>query len=315
MAKGGNAATIDKAIYLMLLGHTWGIPHLHIGDVYFVNGFTGLNTNTGRTPDDPWLTIAYALTRVVDDHDDYIIVMDHWQEAWPVLINKTRVHIIGVSSNPTHPFVALNAAADTDIFLLSVFGNNCEIAGFDFGGGPTHAGIGNVAGTPMGVFIHHNRFGHEFAGDTPQDGIRIDANITSYNISDNFFCGSFPGKGTITRDGIRINNGAVSLLSVIERNTFIVIPMVGVHLLQMARGTKIQDNRFTTPEGANGEAITLEANTLGCLVDGNHAMSGGNNAMTRIPFRDLSTGPPVGSGNDWGQNFAGAAAAALPVCA
>ncbi len=311
----GAANTIEKSIYQMLLGMAWGIPALHIGNVFFVHGNTGNNGNTGRTPDDPWRTILYALTQCVNEHDDYIIVLDHWQEAWPVTISKTRVHILGVSSNPTHPFVCLNAAADTAIFLLTAASNNCEIAGFDFGGGNTHAGIENVAGTPMGPFIHHNRFGHEFAQDTPRDGIDVQLNATSYNISDNFFCGSFVGKGTLTRDGIRIANGAVSRLGVIERNTFIVIPAVGIHLLTLARGTKIQDNRFTTPEGANGEAITLEAGTLGCLVDGNHAMSGGDNAMTFVPFRDLSTGPPVGSGNDWGQNFAGAAAAALPVCA
>ncbi len=312
----GLPNSVEQAIYQMLLGKVFGLPFLNVGNVFFVEGNTGNNALSGRTPAEAWRTILYALTQCVNNNDDVIVVLDHWQEAWPVTINKTRVHILGVSRNPTHPYVTLNSAGNnTAIFIVSSVSNNCEIAGFDFGGGVAHAGIENIAGTPMGLYVHHNRFGHPFAQNTPQDGIMIGINATSLDISDNFFCGVAAGKGTITRDGIRINNGAVSMLGVIERNTFIVIPAVGIHLLNLARGTKIKDNVFTVPDGANGEAITLEANTIGCLVDGNHAMSGGDAAMATIPFRDLSTGPPVGSGNDWGQNFASANAAALPVCA
>jgi len=320
MSPGGGAATVDNAIYDLLRSRgAWiGFP-IGAGRVFYVDGLAGNNGNIGTDPNQPWLTITYALTQCVADRNDYIIVLDHWQEV--VAINVTRVHIIGLSNylrpNSNHSFVQMNALADTAIFTVTALANNCEIAGFSFGGGATHAAIENIAGTPMGLHIHDCVFGHSFAGGTPQDGIRIGLNATNIRIEDCVFLGIPDGKGTLTRDGIHWAGAGDPLNGNLERNQFKGLPGIGINLNfpAVTGGFTIKDNVFAVPDLANGEAITLQAGVAGCLVTGNKAMAGGDNAMATVSFRDLSTGPPVGSENHWGQNFLGAAIAALPVCA
>jgi len=282
-----------------------------VGNIFFVHGLAGNNANSGLVPAAPFLTITHALTQCVADHDDYIIVLDHWQEV--VAINVTRVHIIGVTKNATQAFVQMNAAADTAIFTVTALSNHCEIAGFSFGGGATHAAIENQGGTPMQLHIHDCLFGHFFAGQTPQDGIDIELNATNIRIERCTFYGNGAGTtGTITRDGIRFVGGGDTLGGCIRDCRFLNIPGVGINVTTRFDNGFIEDNRFQVPDGAIGEAITFAAAAAGnCLVDGNRAAAGGDAVLTNNPFRDLS-GAPAASGNDWGQNFSGAAAAALP---
>jgi len=123
-------------------------------------------------------------------------------------------------------------------------------------------------------------------------------------------------KGVITGNGISLEQAAAAdhafrsleILDCIFKGLDI-----GINAVWAYDGVFLR-NKFVVPDAANGEAITLAANTEGCMVDDNRAMNGGDAAMTRNPYRDLS-GAPAGAGNHWGQNFAGAAVAALPVCA
>lgn len=282
-----------------------------VGNIFFVDGLAGNDANTGLVPTAPFLTITHALTQCVADHDDYIIVLDHWQEV--VAINITRVHIIGVTKNATQAFVQMNAAADTAIFTVTALSNHCEIAGFSFGGGATHAAIENQAGTPMQLHIHDCLFGHVFAGNTPQDGIDIELNATNIRIERCAFYGNGAGTmGTIARDGIRFAGGGDTLGGCVKDNRFLNIPGIGVNVTTRFDNGFIEDNRFQVPDTAIGQAITFAAGAAGqTLVDGNKAAAGGDAVLTNVPFRDLS-GAPAASGNDWGQNFSGAAAAALP---
>ncbi len=85
-----------------------------LGRTFFVDGIGGNNTNSGTDPSDPVLTITYALSLCTADQNDYIIVLDCWQEAMPISVNIAQVHIIGWANfNPIAPYPTLNAAADT----------------------------------------------------------------------------------------------------------------------------------------------------------------------------------------------------------
>jgi len=273
-----------------------------------------VDTNSGLTPAAPFLTITHALTQCVADNDDYIIVLDHWQEV--VAVNITRVHIIGVTKNSSQAFVQMNAVADTAIFIVTALSNHCEIAGFSFGGGATHAAIENQGGTPMQLYIHDCMFGHSFAGDTPQDGIGIELNATNIRIEDCIFYGNGAGvAGTISRDGIRFEGGGDTLGGFNRNSRFLNLPGVRINIINRFDIGVIDNYRFQVPDLAIGEAISFAAGAAGrCFVSGNVAAAGGDAAMTRVPFRDLSGAPPA-SGNDWGQNFAGAAGATLPSAA
>lgn len=306
----GRASTnVDDAIYDLLA--SWGAwigGPIGAGRIFFVDGLNGNNANIGTDPNFPWLTITYALTQCVNDRNDYIIVLDHWQEV--VNINVTRVHIIGLSNflrpNSNHSFVQMNAAADTAIFLLTTLSNNCEIAGFSFGGGATHAGIENAGGTPMGVHIHDCVFGHTFAGGTPQDGIRIAVNATNIRIEDCVFLGAPGGKGTLTRDGIRWVSGGDPLNGYIGENEFKALPGIGINFAAVAAATggiTIKDNIFSCESDKQGSAITLTANCRGFLVSGNKALYGQSTAlMAQNPYLDQATVAPL---NAWMANYKG----------
>lgn len=278
------------------------------GRTFFVDGINGNNANVGTRPDQPWLTITYALTQCVAERNDYIFVLDHWQEV--VDINITRVHIIGLSNylrpNSNNALVQMNAAADTAIFTVTALSNNCEIAGFSFGGGANHAGIENAGGTPMGLHIHDCQFGHSFAGGTPQDGIRIELNATNIRIEDCVFLGTPGGKGTLTRDGIRFQGGGDPLNGYIGESEFKALPGVGINFVSVGPATggiTIKDNIFSCESDKQGAAITLAASTRGFIVSGNKALYGHTTAaMAANPYLDQTTVAPF---NAWMANYKG----------
>lgn len=292
---------LEKAIWLKLMG-LGIIPGSGLGNVFYVDGVNGNDLWDGLTPGTPFATITHALTQCVADNDDYIIVLEHWQEV--VAINVTRVHIIGVPANPNHSFVQMNAAADTAIFTVTADSNNCEIAGFSFGGGATHAAIENVGGTPMGLYIHHCQFGHSFAGNTPQDGILIDLNATNIRIENCTFYGNLAG-GTLTRDGIRWAGAGDPLNGAIEDNHFLACPGVGINFVSVAAGTGgiiINDNRFACGADVQGSAITLAATCAGFLVAENKALYGDlTAAMANNPYLDQA----AAFSNHWMANHKG----------
>lgn len=280
-----------------------------LGRVFYVDATNGANTNNGVDPGTAFATIGYALDQCVNLRNDYIIVLDCWGEAGPIDINKTMVHLMGIGNTPNRPWAALAATGDNPCFLLSSLSNGCEIAGFMLGGGATQGGIDRVGGTPMGAHIHHCVFGSALVGDTPAYGIRLLAG-TALRINDCIFVGTgADAGGTITIDGIQIR---VSQHSAVMDCIFMGCPNIGLHLSDSSH-IVVMGNRFTVPDLANGEAITVAgAAAAGCLVTDNHAMAGGDGVMGTNPYRDVAG---AGVNNHWGQNFAGAAAAALPVCA
>jgi len=240
--------------------------------------------------------------------------MDLWQEV--VTLTVTRVHLIGVGPNPNHRLVQWNTAADTPCITMGVGGTNCEIAGFSFGGGATSAGIDVTLGTPMGLYIHDCIFGSGFAGDTPQDGIRVPVgmNATGLRVSDCIFLGVDAGAkvgGTITRDGFRLTGGNITWNGAIANCRFMGIPGVSINFVPGAapNGLIIEDNKFSNPiqeAMAAGWAITLGAIAEGCMVINNYAAQTGDGTGLN-PYRDLTTGVIGTCWNQWGMNYSGQA--------
>ncbi len=93
------------------------------GSTFFVDIFAGLNTNAGTDPTIPFQTLAYALTQCTADRDDRIIIMDSWNEATPIAINISRVHILGISASPERPYPVWTATGDTPAYGISCAGS------------------------------------------------------------------------------------------------------------------------------------------------------------------------------------------------
>lgn len=276
------------------------------GNTFYVDGNAGSDGNNGRYASAPLATITAAIALCTDAHDDYIFIMDCWQEGATIDISKSNIHLIAMS-HPYATWVCLNVATDIDIMQVSSGGHNAEIAGFVFGGGLTAAGIYLM--DSLGVWIHHNTFGHAYAGDTPLYGIEsyTYGNPAACLIEDNIFMGDGASDGKISSNGIYINQGGSSSFtnSIIRRNTFMGLigaSLAGAILLDQVAGVQVLDNYFLTTDYANGDAINILATSAGCLVMRNHAAKGFlSNGYTYNPFRDLN----ANTSNAWGLNYQG----------
>lgn len=267
-----------------------------IGRVFFVK-LGGLDTNNGIDPGTPFLTITHALTQCVDGRNDYVIVLDYWQNdaVYPIDVNKTWVHIIGLDFGNGGPQWA-SPVGDFAFFTIGAAGY-FEIAGFNFGGGATHGCIeSNVGGGPAegrGI-IHHCRFGWDQAA---QDGIKVidPEDLCLMDIHDNLF------GGLLTRDGIRCEGS--STRSLFHHNMFRDVHGIGIHGMKAGSDIgAIQDNFFKCPDLVVGEAITMELTVGNALITGNQA-AGQDNAMGFTPYRDLSVAGAGNALNAWGINY------------
>lgn len=285
-----------------LLGHS---GH---GKTFYVLGLDGQATdgNSGETPDDPILTLTHAISLCRDDKDDVIFVMDYWRptgETWPISVNKNGIHIIGISRPGPLPYPAIHPAGETAAFQLTSSGQYVEIAGLTFGGGAAHGGIDWMnEGQVDGVWIHDCMFGHQWFG-TPLAGIYQpdDASRGGYgNLIERctFLGNDADCTGALTGNGVDMLGPVASydlhVLDCIFKGCAVGINLTLVHNAALLR------NKFICANSADGEAITLADGCLGCMVDGNVAMSGPGAdwpATAKAPYKD------AGSANHWGVNW------------
>ena len=263
-----------------------------LGRVFYVNGLDGNDTWNGIDPGTPFKTIAHALDQCEAGNNDYIIVFNHWSEDVPIVVNKTRVHIIGVGY-PGRPMVILTAGdEDEPVFQISgSAGNFCEIAGFDIGGGNNHAGIEDVLAEAADfVYIHDCNFGSEYCGDTPQDGILL-ANFgaRSWKIERCTFLGaSDTGGGTLTRDGIRLVNANLFHNEIVNC-LFMACPGIAINVDSGA--VIIRHNHIVLDTNQQGAGITLGTLSARCLVSDNRAACGEDSAhagSNANPYEELA---------------------------
>lgn len=274
----------------------WGAGH-----VFFVHAWNGNDDNSGISPNEPFETITYALSLCGDDVQDYIICMSTWTQepSWPITVPITNraVHFIGPGrDNGTlgaylHPDVT-----DEPAFLLASGAVECEIAGFNMGGGATHGCI-ELESTQR-AWIHHNHFGNSDQGlAAPAYGVdaRVGGAVGFMVCEDNVFWGDQVDVDQgISVNGIEIESGAWMTL---RRNRFMGCT-IGIRL-NSCRGNMITDNLFACPD-VQGAAITMRAhaNSVGNMITGNVAMEGAETAMAANPFLDLNNNDL----NHWGDN-------------
>ena len=293
-----------------------GIAPGHTGNVFYVNTASkgGNDGNAGTNYNYPKLTIKSALDACTNLNDDYIFIMDYWQasgEDWPIVINKKKVHIIGLAHSNL-PFPAIHPDSDKPAFTIHENGSYCEIAYLTIGGGDSYAGIslgpvGTPGTKPEGVYIHHCTFGHIWFG-TPLSGIDSpEYGAVSCRIERCTFLGDEATMGgAISGNAIDFTTTSAfhEDLEIID-NVFKGVT-IGINLFK-GKGAVIVGNRFAVDDTSVGEAISLEAGCVGCMVDDNHAMAGGDATMANIAYTDVAK-----ADNEWGQNYMGVASAALP---
>lgn len=276
-----------------------------VGQTFYVDGVNGSDNNVGQDSAHPLLTIAAALVKCVDQNHDYIFVMDYWRptgETWPIPITKDHIHIIGVGGHPGLCWPAVHPATDLAAFQLYSSGQYGEIAGLTIGGGNSHGGIDwQNQGQVDGFWIHHNVFGHQWFG-TPKSAIlqAAAASRGGYGnvIEDNEIMGDLANcSGAITGNGIDMLGAVRSYDLIIRRNRFMGCA-ININLTKVTNGQML-DNRFICADSVDGEAVSLLAACLGCMVDGNRAMNGGDAAMTKEPYRDVA----ATNKNHWGVNW------------
>jgi len=253
------------------------------GNTYFVHGFTGLDTNDGLTRDTPFLTIRHALDQCVADHDDHILVLDCWQqEDFPISVDVSRVHIIGVDKE-NGKLPRMDAPTDTAIFTLDA--EYCEIANLSLNGGVGHAAIeiGSLAGVGRGA-IRGCWFGETGAG---LYGIYVPP---TFDAPEMLIEKCRFGNG-LTSDGIQIAGNMTR--GVIQKCLFRP-QAIGINVPSHMNDGWILSNRFACYGLVAGSGITL-TNTDRIFVDDNRAQSG-KDAMGVIPYVD-------GGDNNWGLNY------------
>jgi len=266
--------------------------------------YPGNDNNDGLSYKTPLLTITAALAKCVDGRNDVIYIIDYWRpdgETWPISIEKRAVHILGVALQGL-PYPAIHPATDVAAFQLTSSGQYGSIGFLTIGGGASHGGIDWLnEGQVDGFRIHNNVFGHQWFG-TPLSGIHQVATASRGGfgniIEDNQFLGDLANcNGAITGNGIDMLGAVVSSDLIIRNNRFMGV-YIGANLTKVTNGM-IYGNKFVCADAVDGEAVSLLASCLGCMVDDNRAMNGGDAAMTKEPYRDVA----ATNKNHWGMNY------------
>jgi len=280
------------------------------GNAYYVNGGSDgpvVDTGSGLTPDDPKQLIQSAIDLCTNNNNDYVIILNYGAngravETWPVVVDKTLVHIIGVGTvGQKWPVVRPNdpAGADTASPAFSVTADRVEIAGLEIGGGDTAGGIHPVdAGGVWGLEVHDCFFG--VTGDSAgQDGIRVPAASAAPYLT--VYANRFGHY--LTRDGVRFDANATRCMIGVPgqpSNYFHHIPGIAINVVAGVTEPGIHNNVIAVPANTAGGAITLGAGVVDGWIFGNVA-NFGDTDMGNNPFADGA----AGGANDWGNNLQG----------
>lgn len=280
------------------------------GQIFYVNGGSDgpvVDTGSGLTPDDPKQLIQSAIDLCTANNNDYVVILNYGAngraaETWPVVVDKTLCHIVGVGTvGQKWPVVRPNAPAGADINdpAFSVTADRVEIAGLEIGGGDAAGAIHPVdAGGVWGLTIHDCFFG--VTGDSAgQDGIRVPAAsaapyLTVYGCRFGHF---------LTRDGVRFDANATRCMIGVPgqpQNYFHEIPGITINVASAVTEPGIFNNWIALPANTAGDAITLAAGVNAGWIMGNVA-NFGDTDMGNNPYLD---GAGAGA-NTWAMNYQG----------
>lgn len=257
------------------------------GNVYYLDGCAGDDANDGLTADTPKLTMTEALSLCTADNDDYVIVLDYWQpagETWPVAVDVSKVHIIGVKSGGYRCWACMSPPGDTA--ALSIEANDVRIANLYIEAGANHGGIEFSGGVSrMGIYdcwFATGKHGVYDASGTIAFGLEI---------AGCYFCQA------LTAQNIYINDDPAFIR--IHDCVFDACQDVAISIVQGAAG-QVYNNLIACGADVQGRGITLAAGVSRYLVTGNVA-NFGDTDMAANPFLDSA-----GAGtNHWANNMKG----------
>lgn len=268
-----------------------------MGDIYYVKGLAprGSDANDGLSVGTPVANLAEAIDRVEDGHDDVIVIIDApFDDDFPIVLNKNRMHVIGVD-NLNGMLPRLIPATENPYFQFPGDKSYIELAHLAIDvlsvhDAPSDPAIEILGGTEGRSRIHDCWFG--WIGCS-QDAITVGNDAPEFLIDHCLF-----GEG-LTRDGIRIDSAFSR--AIIRDNIFRRPAGIGIDagIAIASHMGAIIHNKFSLPSDTKGKAISfVHADCEGALVDQNSAMFG-KTLMTANPYVD--DGVP---GNDWGCNYA-----------
>ena len=230
------------------------------GSIFYVDGTNGVDTNDGLSPDLPFLTVTAAIAACTTGANDYIFILEYpstapGTETFPIALNKSHVHLIGVPKQASRRNVCLFCQdGATNTLELGADADDCEIAGIEFGA-TTAACIYADSPTPFTCRVHFHDC--EFGWiRTCTYGIHIEDNGSDtphWLVENNRFGENCTAAG--------IYNDYNSTRSFYRNNFFTVATnAVGIHLAGLCTGKIfILDNYFQVTDQAAGEAITVTA--------------------------------------------------------
>ena len=263
------------------------IPGAGLGNVYYVNGLTGSNSNSGLAPTAPKLTIAAALTLCTNDNNDTIVVLDYYdlEGGAAVTINKSKVTIVGVPGGcKDRSWTCVHATADTACFIIAA--NDVRIHNFEFEAGVSHGGV-EFSGAKCRLGIFDCWFSTGLYGIwSAAGGIAF-----SVEIANCYFCQA------ITSHCIYINDDPAFFF--IHDNYFDQAQADAINIVQ-GGGGRVCDNTIACGADAQGRGIRLGAAVYRCLVARNDA-NFGDADMVANPFEDGAAGDI----NHWVNNMKG----------
>jgi hypothetical protein len=278
----------NKFTYLELTpsGVLQGLGYRPKGNYFYVDGNSGSDTSVsqGKAPATPFKTIAHALDQCTSGNHDYIVVLNHYQETFPITVDVNSVHIVAI--NTGQPMVWLTASSDTAIFNIEA--DFVEIAGFEFGAGASHAAIEFTATKGYGR-IHDCVFGWMQTG---QDGIKV---VAPYEAAETVIENCLFGP-SLTRDGIRVDQAMTRGL--IQNNIFQAPAGVCINIVSAAHYAVIRDNVFNLPSDTEGKAITLGSNNAHLYIANNNCNFGSADSMGTQPYKDGASA----DANTWDNN-------------
>lgn len=222
-----------------------GVPILNTysGNVWWVDSGVGSNGNSGKTPDKPFASVTYAVTRLAANNGDIILVAAGHTETPTATINVNtaggkivglgtgadRPTMGGLAANPVFTLSAANTHIQNLVFSalttgtqagtqkINVAAADCSIQDCEFNCGASDDNAIHVELTGDRAVIENNVF--RVSADGPDAAIHLAGNgLTGVEIRNNLFDGN---STTNAWDEGHIYSSGVHTACVVEKNNFL----------------------------------------------------------------------------------------------
>lgn len=284
-----------------LLMATRNILSPNIGQHFWVDTLAGNDSNSGESPEDPVLTITYAISLCTAGRYDTIHIMANSPsappvtEVFPIVVDKSGVTIIGEHGKGLLSDSGIaSTAADTACFEINA--NYVTIQDMYLGcnGGNSLTGVidGHASTAYWSFTLRRCMLGIQ---GSSKYGIAGKSGIGPYLLVEDCVFGR-SNASVFTTAAIAIVDNATG--GIIRRNVIAASP-IAISLFGTVVDMRILDNKIACQSDAVGTGITVaNGSGGGNFFDGNHA-NFGMTAMTNNPYRDLHND----NSNTWGLNY------------